>query len=86
MDIPAGYEQIDKYNGTMAHKFNHRFYKYKIQQSYVRSQPCLIFFILKWLSPKLLFFAKLSQAEPWNTVFTGFSGLPRQPHTVSWQL
>ena len=37
LDIPKGYDQIDKYNGTMAHKFNHRFYKYKIQQSYVRS-------------------------------------------------
>ena len=38
IDIPAGYEPIDKYNGTMAHKFNHKFYRENCRPSYVRSQ------------------------------------------------
>ena len=34
IDIPNGYDQINKYNGTMAHKFNHKFYEHNIRQSY----------------------------------------------------
>ena len=36
LDIPSGYENIDKYNGTMAHKFNHIFYKENCRMEYVR--------------------------------------------------
>ena len=36
LDIPIGYESIDKYNGTMAHKINHRFYKENCRMDYVR--------------------------------------------------
>ena len=36
LDIPAGYESIHKYNGTMAHKLNHRFYMANCRTDYVR--------------------------------------------------
>ena len=36
LDIPSGYESINKYNGTMAHKFNHRFFKENCYAHYVR--------------------------------------------------
>ena len=36
LDIPSGYESLHKYNGTMAHKFNHRFYKENCRMDYVR--------------------------------------------------
>ena len=36
LDIPSGYESIHKYNGTMAHKFNHMFYKENCRMDYVR--------------------------------------------------
>ena len=36
LDIPSGYESINKYNGTMAHKFNHRFYQENCRIDYVR--------------------------------------------------
>ena len=35
LDIPNGYEGIEMYNGTMAHKFNHQFYKHNCQTLYV---------------------------------------------------
>ena len=38
IDIPNGYDQINKYNGTMAHKFNHKFYEHNIRQSYVSNK------------------------------------------------
>ena len=36
LDIPAGYESLQKYNGTMAHKFNHRFFKENCKLTNVR--------------------------------------------------
>ena len=36
LDIPSGYESIHKYNGTMAHKFNHIFYSENCRRAYVR--------------------------------------------------
>ena len=36
LDIPAGYESLQKYNGTMAHKFNHRFFKENCRLTNVR--------------------------------------------------
>ena len=36
LDIPSGYESIHKYNGTMGHKFNHRFFKENCRMAYVR--------------------------------------------------
>ena len=52
LDIPSGYESIDKYNGTMAHKFNHRFFKENCYAHYVRISAFfykLVLLITTWV-------------------------------------
>ena len=36
VDIPHGFEPIDKYNATYGHKINHSFGNYVVMYSYVR--------------------------------------------------
>ena len=35
VDMPPGYENIKKYIGSLAHKFNHDFYNWNCDMTYV---------------------------------------------------
>ena len=37
IDIPNGYEMLDKYNGSMGHKLNHKFFYENCRMSFVRN-------------------------------------------------
>ena len=37
IDIPNGYEMLDRYNGSMGHKLNHKFFYENCWMSFVRN-------------------------------------------------
>ena len=37
IDIPNGYEKLNKYNGSMGHKLNHKFFYENCRMSFVRN-------------------------------------------------
>ena len=37
IDIPNGYEQLNKYNGSLGHKLNHKFFYENCRMSFVRN-------------------------------------------------